>query len=132
MREIGASASPITIPKHPSIERGALQRSVLERYRPRNLWKIVMFLQYEEHDVKPGVCKALLSQLRRFLQLRLKLAKATATEPVDVLRLESTSRLLRFVRLRQILVDPAVSFLLPAGAEGITDDIVVARRLSRP
>ena len=114
------------------VAKHALTRSVLEQYRPRKLWTVVAFLQYEEHDTDAKMCHKLLAQLRKFLQLRMKPMAPHPSDPVNVIRLEWTSRLLRYIPLRQILEDEQVASLLPAGAEGATDQVVIARRLTAP
>ena len=91
------------------LAKHALTRSVLEQYRPRNLWKVVAFLQYEEHDTDAKMCHKLLAQLRKFLQLRMKPMAPHPFDPVNVIRLEWTSRLLRYIPLRQILEDEQVA-----------------------
>jgi hypothetical protein len=100
-------------------------------YAPRNLWRMLSFLEKEEHGFGDLAADYVIECIRSQLLVRARVISGKKKSGRPTISVEWTSQLLRAIPLGSVLRSSESKALFPADV-AILDDISVVRRLVKP
>ncbi|HVW97146.1 MAG TPA: hypothetical protein VHA56_14340 [Mucilaginibacter sp.] len=100
-------------------------------YAPRNLWRMLSFLEKEKHDFEDAAVQFVIECIRSQLLIRTQSVSERRRKGRPVVSLEWTSQLLRATPLGVVLRSSESKSLFPADTS-ILDDVSVVRKLVKP
>jgi hypothetical protein len=100
-------------------------------YAPRNLWRMISFLEREKHDFEEAASKYVIEMIRSQLLLRARSVPQKRKNGKLSISLEWTSQLLRAIPLASLLKSSESKALFPTDIT-LLDTVSVARKLVKP
>lgn len=109
-----------------------LSKVCWEGYAPRNLWRMISFLEREKHDFQELASKYVIEMIRSQLLLRARSVPQKRKNGKLSISLEWTSQLLRAIPLAMLLKSSESKSLFPGNDTTVLDELSVARKLVKP